>query len=128
MAAKKTTLSNSLLDLVLRNQSYSAPAAVYAALFTVAPTASAGGTEVTGGAYARQAITFAAASAGSVSNSAAITFPVATASWGTVVAVGICDAASAGNQLYYGTLGTSKAIDTGDQASFAISALTVSET
>jgi hypothetical protein len=56
-----------------------------------------------------------------------VTFPVATASWGTVEAVAICDALTAGNQLYYGDLGTEKLVDIGDQLNFAVGAITVTE-
>ena len=130
MAAKYQTLSTALLDHVLRNTAYAPAATVYAALYTVAPTATTPGTEVaTGGGtlYARQAITWAAAAAGSISNSVAVTFPVAGAAWGTVVAAAICDADPGGNILYFGNLTASKAVGVGDQLNFAIGALTVTE-
>jgi hypothetical protein len=132
MAAKTTYIKNRALDRILKNNadfSYSFPATVYAALFTADPTDSGSLTnEVTGGSYARQAITWGTISGGSIANSAAVTFPVATASWGTVTHAGICDLVSSGNMMYHGSLGTSKTIGTGDQVSFAIGALTVSET
>jgi len=127
MAAKYQTLSTALLDHVLRNTAYTPAATVYAALYTVAPTATTPGTEVSGGSYARQAATFAAAAAGSTSNSAPITFPVATGAWGTVVAAAVCDAVAAGNILYFGALTASKTVGVGDQLNFATSALTVTE-
>jgi hypothetical protein len=114
---------------MFRNQAFTPPATIYVGLFTAAPTDAGGGTEVSGGAYARQAVTFGAVSGGSpsqISNSSAVTFPVATASWGTVVAFGLFDAATAGNLLAWANLSTSKAIDTNDQAQFAAGALTVS--
>ena len=92
----------------------------YVALFTVAPTSDAGtgGTEVTGGAYARVSTTgpnwnVPSASSGtepattpaSTSNSATISFPTATANWGTVVAFGLYDAATSGNLLAFDFLG-----------------------
>jgi hypothetical protein len=132
MAAKAQTLSNSLLDAVLRNVAYTSPAAVYAALYTVTPTPSTAGTEVTtsgGTLYNRVSATFSAAAAGATSNSGAVTFPVAGASWGTVVGAAITDNATpgAGNVLYFGNLGTPKTVGTGDQLTFAISALSVTE-
>lgn len=127
MAAKKETLSNSLLNAVLRNVAYSSPAAVYTGLYTVAPTATTGGTEAVGASYARQATTFSAAAAGATSNSGAVTFPVAGEAWGTIVSAAISDALTVGNQLYYGALGTSKVVGVGDQLTFAISALSVTE-
>lgn len=127
MAAKKETLSNALLNAVLTNVAYVSPASVFCALFTVAPTATTAGTEVAGGAYARQAVTFSAAAAGATSNTGAVTFPIASGSWGTVTAAAICDLVSAGNQLYFGNLGTPKSVGIGDQLNFAISALSVTE-
>jgi hypothetical protein len=127
MAAKYQTLSTALLDHVLRNTAYSPAATVYAALYTTAPTATTAGTEVSGGSYARQAAAFAAAAAGSISNSGTINFPVASAGWGTVTSAAVCDAVSAGNILYFGNLTASKVVGIGDQLSFAASALTVTE-
>jgi len=132
MAAKAQALSNSLLNAVLRNVAYSSPSAVYAALYTVAPTATTAGTEVVtsgGTLYDRQAVTFGAAAAGVCLNTGVLNFPVAGASWGTVVAVAITDNATpgAGNVLYFGNLGTSKVVGTGDQITFAASALSVTE-
>ena len=87
----------------------SAPA-TYVGLFTAAPTDAGGGTEVSGGSYARVATAglwnAAAGSApATTSNSGAIQFPVATASWGTVIAIGVFDAATAGNLLWWDYLG-----------------------
>ena len=132
MAAKKQTLSNSILDAVLSNVAYVSPAAVYAALYTVAPTATTAGTEVVtsgGTLYNRVAAAFSPAAAGSTSNSGAITFPVAGASWGTVVAAAICESGTPATDdaLYFGNLGTPKTVGLGDQLNFAIGALTVAE-
>jgi hypothetical protein len=132
MAAKAQTLANSLLDAVLRNVAYSSPAAVYAALYTVAPTPTTSGTEVVtsgGTLYNRVAATFSAAAAGATSNSGAVTFPIAGASWGTVVSAAITDNATpgAGNILYFGALGTPKTVGVGDQLNFAISAISITE-
>lgn len=128
MDAKSDYLENAVLNHVLRNVTLTSPATVYLALFTVAPTDVGGGTEVSGGSYARQAVTFAAPVSGSVANSGAVTFPLATADWGTIVAGAIFDAVSGGNMLYYGALATSKVVATNDQISFANGSITVSET
>lgn len=131
MAAKKETLSNALLDHVLINSAYSAPASVFAACFTTAPTATTSGTEVSdaGTAYARQAVTFGSAASASSSNTGAVTFPAATAPWGTVDSAGICAAGTVGvdDVLYFGNLSSSKVVGVGDQLQFAIGALVVSE-
>lgn len=126
--SKTDYLENALLDHVLRNTAFTSPATVYVGLYTVAPTDVGAGTEVTGGSYARQATTFGVAASGSTSNTGTVAFPTATAPWGTVVAMGIFDAVSAGNLLYYGNLAVSKIVGNGDTISFAGGALTVSET
>lgn len=126
-------LGNKLLDFILGAVSMSAPSTVYLALFTSAPTPSTSGTEVTGGSYGRVAITndltnFPSASSKSKSNASAVTFASATASWGTVVAVAIMDAASSGNILLYATLTTPRLISSGDTPSFAIGQLVFTAT
>lgn len=131
--AKTNFLEDRILDLVLRNNAdfaYTFPTSVYVALFTADPgEAGAQINEVSGGAYARQLVAFSTivADSGQALNSGVITFPTATASWGTVTHVGIMDALTTGNMLYYGALGTSKTVGLGDQLSFAISTLTVTE-
>lgn len=80
----------------------------YLALFTTAPSEAGGGTEVSGGAYARQAVTFGNPSSGTMKNSAEIVFPTATASWGTVQAWALFDAATSGAMLWYGDIDVPK--------------------
>lgn len=123
-------LENKVLDHLFGGTAYSAPATVYVALFTITPGDAGGGTEVTGNNYSRVAVTnngtnFPAASGGSKSNGTTITFPTASGAWGTVVAVGIFDAANAGNLLAWASLNTSKTIGSGDTASFPASSLTI---
>ena len=89
------------------------PTAWYLALFTAAPSDTGGGTEVSGGAYARQSVTFTV-SGNTASNSAAIEYPTATANYGTVTHIGVFDASSGGNLLAHAALTTSKSIETGD--------------
>lgn len=125
MAAMSNYLENALINATLRNTSYTSPSTVYAALFTSDPTDAGSGTEVSGGSYARKAITFGAPSNGASTNSAAVEFDQATASWGTVTHFGIYDASTSGNLLYHGALTASKVIDTGDVFKFATSSVTV---
>lgn len=105
----------------------------FVALFTTAPTDSTGGTEVTGGSYARVQVatanwTVSGTSPTQVTNNATITFAAPTANWGTVTAVAIMSASSGGTMYYYSTLDTSRVINNGDGApSFAASALTFTE-
>lgn len=113
MAAMSDYLETQLINAVLRGGSYSG-ATVYVALYTTATDDASGGSEVTGGGYAREAVTFSAPSNGVASNSATVTFPAATASWGTVTHVAITDASSGGNRLFHGPLAISKSISSGD--------------
>jgi len=125
--SKTDYLETNLLNHVLRNTAYSSPTTIYVALFTVAPGETGGGTEVTGGAYVREAVAFDAPVGGQVSNTADVLFPIATADWGTLVAFALFDASSAGNMLYYANLTASRDILTGDQLRFPAGQLLVSE-
>lgn len=109
------TFETRVLTWVFTSNSATRPTAWYLALFTSNPAEDASGTEVstTGTAYARQSATFTV-SGNTATNSGAIEFPTATASYGTVTHVGVFDASSAGNLIAYSALTTSKAIDTGD--------------
>jgi hypothetical protein len=132
--SKSDYLEAALLNLVLGGTAWSAPATTYIALSTAAYSDAATGgamTEVstTGTGYARVALTNNATNWPSATgtspttknNGTVITFPTATGSWGTVTSFYIVDAASAGNVLYGGDLGTAKTIASGDTASFATS-------
>ena len=114
MAEFSNYLENALINAVLRNTSYTSPTTVYVSLYTSDPTDADTGTEVSGGSYARTAVTFGAPSNGVSTNSADVTFPTATAGWGTVTHIGIHDASTAGNLLFHTPLDTSKTIDSGD--------------
>ena len=116
-----------VLDWLLTAGSATRPTAWYVALYTVAPTDTGGGTEVSGGSYTREAITFSVSgtSPATATNSADIEFPEATASWGTVVAAGVFDASTGGNLLAYSNLTTSKAVSTGDVLRFNTGALDI---
>lgn len=109
-----------VLDWLLTNASATRPTAWYVALYTVAPGEAGGGTEVSGGSYARTAVTFTVSGTAptTASNSGAVEFPTATASWGTVVAAGIYDASTSGNLLAFANLTTSKTVDSGDVLRF----------
>ena len=152
MAHMSDFLENKVIDWLLRAQAIgitgataaagTGPANVYIGLFTANPSDTGGGTEVAGGSYARQTVvsaltawagTQSAASTvassgtiGTTSNNNAITFAAPTAAWGTVTGIGIYDATSAGNLLFWAPLTTSKTINNGDAApSFAAASLTI---
>lgn len=105
-----------------------APATIYVALLTTAPTArdGTGAIEVTGGAYARQSVTTSGAFSAISTNGSgltaieqmtltgAITWPQATANWGTIVGIAIYDALTGGNLLEYGDLSTSQIVNNGN--------------
>lgn len=135
MAGKTNYLEGQLLNLIFRTQAAWKPGAVHVGLFTATPSDAGGGTEVSGGSYARVQVSQAdsnwAAPSGTpraTSNVNTITFPAPTANWGTVTHFGVFDAASAGNLLYWAALTQSKTVNSGDAApSFAASALSVQE-
>ena len=118
-------LENALINATLRNTSYTSPAAVYIGLYTSDPTDANTGTEVSGGSYTRTAVTMGAPSNGVSTNTAAVEFPQASGSWGTVGWIGILDATSSGNLLYHTALDTSKTISSGDIFKIAIGGLSV---
>jgi len=117
-------LENKLIDHTIGPTAYTRPAAVYISLYTVAPSDSTAGTEVTGGSYARQVATFAAAAAGATTNNTIIDFTSMPAA--TVVAIGINDALTAGNLLFWSTLTTSRTTVAGDTIRINSGALSVS--
>jgi len=152
MAHMSDFLENKIIDWLLRAQAIgitgataaagTGPANVYVGLLTTSPADAGGGTEVSGGSYARVAVasslanwagTQAAASttassgtSSTTSNNAAITFPAPSANWGSVAYIGIYDASTAGNLLFWAPLTTPKTVNNGDPApSFAAASLSI---
>lgn len=134
-------LENKLVDAFLRGQAYTMPATTYVALATTSGSDAACGTEVTGGSYARVAVTSSLANwagtqgagttvassgtGGTTSNNNAITFPAPTANWGSITEFCVFDASTSGNLLFRAALTTPKTVNNGDAApSFASGALT----
>jgi hypothetical protein len=126
MAAFSDYYEDQIIDHMLRGQAFSPAGTVYIALFDAntgleanSPTG-----EISGNAYARQAVTLSAASGGASSNSADVTFPTATGSWGTVTSAAIVDHATNTtwgtdvNVLMWADLSTSKTVDTDDVFKF----------
>ena len=124
MAGFSDYLENKVVGHVFGGSAYTAPATLYVALYTSAPSDTGGGTEVSGGAYARQTAAFTVTN-DTASNTSAIEYPTATADYGTVVAVGVFDASSSGNLLAYGNLTTSKTVSTGDVFRFNAGAIDI---
>ncbi|MCR8843074.1 hypothetical protein NQ117_05230 [Paenibacillus sp. SC116] len=115
-------LSASILNAVLRNVPFTLPTTVYLALYTSNPTAADTGSEVIGGGYGRQVITFAAPSIENgmqtVKNATDIEFPIATADWGLVTHVGLRNAITGGNLLWSTAIPNPRTIQTGDKPKF----------
>ena len=126
MAELSNYLENKLLDHVLRNTSYNSPTTVYVGLYTSDPADDNSGTEVSGGSYARQILSVTTATAGLVTSSADVTFPQATAAWGTISHIGLLDAVSSGNLLMHTPLTTSRAVEVGDVLKISTGSLTAS--
>ena len=125
MAEMSNYLENALINATLRATTFTSPATVYVGLYTADPTDAGTGTEVSGGSYARQSVTFGAPSNGVSTNSAAVEFPQCTSTWGTVSHIGILDASTSGNLYYHTALDSSKTIETGDVFKIAIGNLSV---
>lgn len=104
-----------VLNWLFTAGSVTRPTSLHLALFTTDPTDADTGTEVStsGTAYARQSVTFTV-TGDTASNSAAVEFPTATASYGTVSHIGVYDAVTGGNLIAHAALSTAKTIDTGD--------------
>ena len=151
MTALTNIMENKLIDWLLRAQAIGLNGAsaaagtglanVYVGLFTVNPSDTGGGTEVTGGSYAR--VTYASSLAnwagtqsagstvassgttGTTSNNAIMTFPTPSANWGTITGMGVFDTDTAGTLLFWSALTSPKTVNNGDPApTFPIGALT----
>ena len=95
----------------------------YLALYTASPNAGGGGTEVSGGSYARQTVAFGAISNGSMSNTSAVTFTGMPAA--TVTHFAVLSASTAGTMRVYGALNASAAVISGDQVQFPVGSITI---
>lgn len=124
-----TALNNKLVDHIFKTTPFVVPTNIYVALYSAAPTAAGGGTELTGGGYARKVHdVWDVGAAGATENTGAITFAIATGDWLQAVAFGLFDAITAGNFLGWGDLTVAKTVLNGDTAEFAAGALDVSNT
>lgn len=129
MSAASNYLENEVLDHVLGKgtRDFTSPANLYISLYTTDPGEDDSGTEVSGTNYARTAVTFNAASNGSATNDGDVTFPAAgSGGWGTVSHIGVHDASSAGNLLFYGALTASRTVSESDIFQISDTNLTIS--
>ena len=119
MAGFTDYLEDKVLDHVFGGSSYSAPGTLHVGLFTSAPSDTGGGTEVSGGSYARKSMPAMTVSGTTqATNGAAVEFVTATGSWGTITHTGIFDASSSGNLLCWAALSASKVVASGDVIRF----------
>lgn len=130
MSEASDYVENQILDCYLNQTNITAPTNIYLGLFTTAPSDSGGGTEVSGNGYSRVEITakFNAASGtgGSLSSNADITgFTASGGNWGTVTSIGIFDASTAGNLLFYTALDSDAIVNDGDSFQISSGNLTV---
>jgi hypothetical protein len=122
-------LRDALNNHVHGGPAFTPPGTTYFALFTVRPSAAGGGTEVTGGSYARVAYTnntgnWPASSGGVKQNGNVINWGTSSGVWGTIVAIGEFDASSGGNLLWIYDLTTPTTVGSGQPFSVAASGLT----
>jgi hypothetical protein len=128
--SKSNYLEAAQLNEVLGGVAFAAPATVYVALHTADPAEDGSGAECTGGSYARVATTNNTTNwpnGNPKSNGTEILFPAPTAGWGIATHLGIWDALTGGNLLYYGALTVPKTINTGDEVLFGIGAIEITE-
>lgn len=107
------TFETTVLTWLLTDGSATRPTVWYIGLFTDDPGETGSGTEISGGSYARTAVTFTV-TGDTASNSAGVEFPAATANWGTITHIGIMDAETSGNMIIHAALTASKTIADGD--------------
>lgn len=130
-AALTNYAEGQLIKHLYRTGSFTKPSVMAHALYTATPGETGGGTEVSGGSYAR--VDLAPLDAnwrdvsggdGTTNNLSAITFPSPTANWGVVTSLAQLDATTSGNMLTYGALTTAKTVNNADAApSFGVAAL-----
>ena len=123
MAALSDVAEKLLLDWLMTTGTATRPTAWYVALYTLAPSDSGGGTEVSGGGYARQSVTFDAAATpgGTTSNNNVVQFTASGADFGTITHIGIHSASSgAGNLLWHGAMTASRVVNDGDTLEFSV--------
>jgi len=134
MAGLTNYLEDKIWNHVFGSTTYTKPTNWYVGLLTATPSDSAGGTEVSGGSYARQVCAFTITGTGTAEakNTSAITFPTATADWGIIGWVGIYDALTSGNLVAYQNLqksdfstSTTKTVNDGDIFKFNASTIKI---
>lgn len=128
--------SGSMMDNVFGATSFLPPSTYYIGLSTThISTSGSNASEPTTGAYVRVPVinnksNFSYSSSGSITNMTDITFPESTASWGTILDVGLWDtsASATGNVWFYQALPSPRTIDSNTVITFSASAISISMT
>lgn len=119
-----------ILNAIGGNSAPIASTSMWMGLFTAAPSDASGGTEATGGSYARKstgAWSTCTDSGGSIYNVATITYATASNTWGSSLThFAMLDDSATGNMLCWGTLTAARTIATNDVAAFAVGSVTIS--
>lgn len=125
MSALSDHAENLILNFLMTSGTAARPTAWYVALYTVAPSDSGGGTEVSGNGYSRQTVAWGTATGtgGTTDNTGVVSFTASGGNFGTIVAIGIHDASSGGNLLWHGSLSANKTVNDGDTLEFAAGAI-----
>lgn len=119
MAGFTDTLENAILNHVFRNTAYTAPTTVYLSLHSADPgETGAGASELSGGGYARVAVTFSAPSGGVITISSDVSFATVTGSSWNITHVALWSASTAGTCLATGPLLAAKTVPVGLNAVF----------
>jgi len=126
------TFEDRVLNWLLTTNSVTRPTTWYVGLFASgnAPTDSTSGTELSGSNYSRVQVTFSVSgtSPTTATNTATLTFPTASGSWGSVTTAGIFDASTSGNLIAYANLSNAKTIEANDILQIASGQLDVTLT
>tara|TARA_B110000908_G_C10252227_1_gene452816 strand:+ start:1527 stop:1910 length:384 start_codon:yes stop_codon:yes gene_type:complete len=118
-------LADSLINATTRAIDYSTPAKVWVALYTTDPTKEDVGTEVDQASYNRLEVTITEPVDGVSTNANEMKWSTATTAWGVIAYVGIRDAETDGNLLYFTNLEEAKDIQVGDQFQIVVDNLTL---
>lgn len=116
------TYETNVLTWAFTSSASTRPTSWTLALYTAAPSETGGGTEVSGGSYARASVTFSV-TGDTATNSANVDFPTATVGWGTITALGVFD--NSGTLMAYASLTTPRTVVAGDAFRIPASGLTI---
>ena len=117
------SLETTLLKTVLTANTYTGASNIYVSLYSVSPGESGSGTELTGNGYSRQIGTFSVSN-NIASTTGSVTFSATGNAW-SVVAVGLMDASTSGNLLFYDTLPQVTTVQAGANITFGSGNITV---